>query len=145
LGATSPAKDDDKPQAAGSEVVGPGRGGGNDKGPKAETGGMKSQPPVDYSKPFPPKELTKRALIHSKAEPIYTVSASKFGVTGTVRLRLILMATGKVSGITPITRLPHGLTQMAIEAAKKITFDPAIKDGRPVSQYVTIEYNFNTY
>jgi outer membrane biosynthesis protein TonB len=55
------------------------------------------------------------------------------------------MASGKVGDITPLTKLPHGLTQKAVEAAKKITFEPAIKDGRSVSQYVVIGYNFNTH
>jgi TonB family protein len=89
--------------------------------------------------------VTQKARIHIKAEPLYTESARKFGVTGTVRVRLILGASGEVRGITPITRLPHGLMQKAIEAARRIKFEPAIKDGRPVSQYVTIEYNFNIY
>jgi TonB family protein len=35
------------------------------------------------------------------------------------------------------------LTEKAIAAAKKIKFTPAEKDGRPVSQYVTLEYNFH--
>ena len=30
-------------------------------------------------------------------------------------------------------------------AAKAIKFTPAQKDGRPVSQYVVFEYNFNIY
>ncbi|MBA3323229.1 MAG: energy transducer TonB, partial [Pyrinomonadaceae bacterium] len=38
-----------------------------------------------------------------------------------------------------------GLTEKAIEAARRITFTPAEKDGRPVSQYITLVYNFNIY
>jgi hypothetical protein len=41
--------------------------------------------------------------------------------------------------------LPDGLTEACINAARKIKFIPAMKDGRFVSQYVTIEYNFNIY
>ena len=66
-------------------------------------------------------------------------------MTGTVRLRLTLSASGQVTGITPVSRLPDGLTEMAIRAAIHIKFIPAIKDGHRVSQYVTIEYNFNIY
>jgi outer membrane biosynthesis protein TonB len=44
-----------------------------------------------------------------------------------------------------VSRLPDGLTEKAIEAARRISFTPAEKDGRKVSQYVTIEYNFNIY
>jgi hypothetical protein len=66
-------------------------------------------------------------------------------VTGTGRLRLVLSAAGQVSGRTPLTRLPDGLSEKASVAARKINFTPAEKDGRKVSQYVTIEYNFNIY
>jgi hypothetical protein len=45
----------------------------------------------------------------------------------------------------PLATLPEGLTEQAIEAARDIEFKPASKDGRPVSQYVTVEYNFNIY
>ncbi len=76
-------------------------------------------------------------------QPVYTEKALKSGVTGTVRLRLILTASGKVGKITPLTRLPDGLTEQAIIAARRIEFETAIKDGRRVSQYVTIEYYFN--
>jgi outer membrane biosynthesis protein TonB len=37
------------------------------------------------------------------------------------------------------------LTEKAIEAAKRIQFIPAEKDGHKVSQYVVISYNFNIY
>ena len=127
--------------------VGPGRGGntgGGDRhdgagGPGGEGGG------TDYSRTFHPKDVTRKANITSKPEPLYTEEARKNQVTGTVRLRLILGASGSVSGITPLSRLPDGLTEKAIEAARKISFRPAEKDGRKVSQYVTIEYNFNIY
>jgi TonB family protein len=137
--------------------VGPGRGvssnnvgsnsaGSNSAGGKVEGGSAaESSPAVDYNKNFTARDVTKRASIRAKPEPTYTESARKFSVTGVVRLRLVLSATGQVTGITPITKLPHGLTQQAIEAARGIKFEPAIKDGRPVSQYVTIEYNFNIY
>jgi hypothetical protein len=144
LGGASPAKDD-KPQAAGGEVIGTSRVEGKEEARKVEAGETISQSPVDYSKPFSSKELTQRARIHTKPEPEYTEQARKFRVRGTVRLRLILMASGEVGGITPMTKLPHGLTQKSIEAAQKITFDPAIKDGRKVAQYMTIEYNYDIY
>jgi outer membrane biosynthesis protein TonB len=39
--------------------------------------------------------------------------------------------------------LPHGLTEKAIEAAKKIRFNPAVRDGQPVSVRGNLEYTFN--
>lgn len=133
--------------------IGPGRGSnsgggvgtGIGSGVGGGEGGTTTPLPADYNRTFRASDVTKRASIESKPEPVYTASARKFGVTGTVRLRLVLSASGEVGAITPYTRLPHGLTQQAMEAARKIKFNPAIKDGRPVSQYVTIEYNFNLY
>jgi hypothetical protein len=58
---------------------------------------------------------------------------------------MVLNANGSVTGVTPMTRLPDGLTEKAIEAAHRVKFSPAEKDGRKVSQYVTIDYNFNIY
>jgi len=128
--------------------VGPGRGGNTGGGDRRDGGGGPGGGGgggTDYSKTFAAREVTRKAQITSKPEPLYTEEARKNQVTGTVRLRLILGASGSVSGITPVSRLPDGLTEKAIEAARRISFTPAEKDGRKVSQYVTIEYNFNIY
>jgi TonB family protein len=127
--------------------VGPGRGGNTGGGDRRDGGGGPGGGGggTDYSKTFAARDVTRKAQIISKPEPLYTEEARKNQVTGTVRLRLILSASGSVSGITPVSRLPDGLTEKAIEAARRISFTPAEKDGRKVSQYVTIEYNFNIY
>ncbi len=57
----------------------------------------------------------------------------------------VLNRAGEVTDIKVEAGLPHGLTTKAAEAAKKIRFQPAQKDGRPVSQYIILEYNFNIY
>ena len=125
---------------------GPGEGYNTGGGPaKLGGGGPGGVGGGDYTRTFNPREVTRKANITSKPEPLYTEEARKNQVTGTVRLRLVLSASGQVTGITPITKLPDGLTEKAIEAARKISFIPAEKDGRKVSQYVTIEYNFNIY
>jgi TonB family protein len=66
-------------------------------------------------------------------------------VTGLVRLRAIFSSSGEVTNITVIKGLPSGLTEKAIAAARQIRFQPALKDGHVVSQWVTLEYNFNIY
>jgi len=134
--------------------VGSGRGTGYGPGEGFNTGGGPAKPGgggpggpggVDYDRTFKVNEVTRRAQITGKPEPLYTEEARKNQVTGTVRLRVILSASGQVTGITPLTKLPDGLTEKAIEAARRISFKPAEKDGRKVSQYVQIEYNFNIY
>ena len=60
-------------------------------------------------------------------------------------LRAILAADETVKHIEVITGLPDGLSERAIEAARQIKFKPAIKDGKPVSVWVEVEYQFQIY
>ncbi len=99
----------------------------------------------DENRVFNMDELEQRAVLLSRPEPGFTEAARMNNVTGTVRLRAVLGADGDVSNITVISGLPDGLTERAIDAAHGIRFMPAWKDGRRVSQYVTVEYNFNVY
>jgi periplasmic protein TonB len=81
----------------------------------------------------------------SRPEPQYTEEARKAGVQGTVVLRAIIASDGTVKNVVVKRALPRGLTTAAIRAARKITFEPVTIDGRAVSQYIQIEYNFNLY
>lgn len=56
--------------------------------------------------------------------------------------KLILLL---VSTIQVIAGLSYGLTESAVEAAKKIKFTPATKDGKRVSMWLQLEYNFNLF
>jgi TonB family protein len=85
---------------------------------------------------------TRKAKIKSKPNAEYTREARENRVEGTVVLRAVLSSAGEVTNIAVVRGLPHGLSGKAVEAARKIEFEPALKDGRAVSQYVTIEYNF---
>ncbi|HVF42966.1 MAG TPA: energy transducer TonB [Pyrinomonadaceae bacterium] len=112
------------------------------KQPAEDAGGVA---PVDYGRPFRRSEVTREAQITHNPEPGSTDEARKFGVAGTVFLRAVLAATGEVRDIAVVSRLPHGLTEKAIAAAKQVRFNPAEKDGRKVSQYAILEYDFNGY
>lgn len=100
------------------------------------------RPDANTEPVFKHNQVTKTAIITYKPEPRFTYKALANGVSGIVRLRAVLHSSGKVTDITVIDGLPHGLTKKAIAAAKKIKFQPAQKDGRPVSQSITLEYNF---
>lgn len=123
--------------------IGPGRGGSTGGGDAR--GNNAGDAPVDYSRPFLQREVTRKAIITYKPEPGFTESARKFSVTGVVRLRAILAATGEVKSIAIVKGLPHGLTERAVAAVRQVRFTPADKDGHAVSQYVVFEYNFNIY
>lgn len=109
-------------------------------GPVTEPGGS-----TDYSRVFSPRDVTQKARVTSKPEPQYTESARQFAVHGTVVIRGVFASSGEVRNLRVTKKLPHGLTQRALEAAARVTFVPAVKDGHPVSMYIQFEYNFNLY
>lgn len=94
---------------------------------------------------FSPKELTTRAVITSRPEPMYAEDARRAQTFGSVRVRLVLSADGGVQHILALGSLPNGLTQRAVDAARAIQFKPATLNGRAVSQLTTIDYNFNIF
>ena len=94
---------------------------------------------------FSPQEVMVRARILSKQEPSYTERARQNGVSGTVILRAIFTADGQVKYIIVVRGLPDGLTEQSIAVARKIKFVPAMRDGKPVSMFMQLEYNFNLY
>lgn len=94
---------------------------------------------------FKVRDVATRPRVISKPEPQYTEQARRNQVTGTVVLRVVFSNTGEVTNIQPVQKLSDGLTEKAIAAAKQIRFVPAMRDGRPVSTYMQLEYNFNLY
>ena len=91
------------------------------------------------------KETTRKARLAMKPEPNYTEQARQNQVMGTVVLKAVFSSDGSVKNIKLVSGLPHGLTEKAIDAASKIKFLPALKDGKKVSIYMTLEYNFNLF
>jgi TonB family protein len=90
-------------------------------------------------------EVEQRARLLFKPEPQYTEEARKNQITGTVMLRVVFSSGGEVVQIRAVRTLPFGLTEQAIAAARQIRFVPAMKDGRAVSVFMQLEYNFNLY
>ena len=89
------------------------------------------------------RDVHTKARLITKPEPSYTESARDHGITGVVVLRAVVAANGKVTNIRVLVGLPKGLTERAIEAAKQIQFVPAMRDGKPVSMWIQLEYYFN--
>lgn len=92
-----------------------------------------------------PHEVDIKARIVSKRAPMFTEEARRAGVNGTVVLRMILMPDGKVAHALILKGLPAGLSDEAIYAAGQTRFEPAMKDGRPVAQFITVSYGFRSY
>jgi len=115
--------------------VGPGRGGNVGGGDMGLGGGGGVQPMSAALKPT--------ILYKEKAK--YTEEARQNKIQGTVVLNVVFTADGRISNIRVVRGLPDGLTEKAIEAAQKIRFRPAVKNGSPVSVRGNLEFTFNLY
>jgi TonB family protein len=118
---------------------GGGNGDGNGDGSGSGGNGRTAPPPPSAT------AVTQPLKILYKPKGTYTDEARTNNVQGTVRLKITLLASGAIGSITPVTRLPHGLTEQAIAAARQIKFEPAKVNGVPVSKIVTFDYGFNIY
>jgi len=87
-------------------------------------------------------EVTTKVRLISKPEPGFTEEALSRRTSGRVILWAIFSKTGEVTGIQVVAGLPNGLTELCVNAARRIKFVPATKDGQPVSMWMTLEYNF---
>src|SRR5687767_13931967 len=117
---------------------GSGNGDGNGDGSGSGDRGTRGAPPEI-------KRVTSPYRITSKPRASYTDAARTNAVTGSVLLKVTLLASGQVGSITPVRRLPHGLTEQAIAAARLIRFEPKKVNGVPVSVTVTLDYGFTIY
>lgn len=91
------------------------------------------------------REGAVKAVILSKPQAGYTEEARRNQTKGTVVIKAIFAADGKVKHILVIKALPDGLTQKCIKAALAIKFIPATIDGKPVSMFLQLEYSFDLH
>ncbi|HEX8720382.1 MAG TPA: energy transducer TonB [Pyrinomonadaceae bacterium] len=98
------------------------------------------------------RQVARKAKLKSRPAPDYPGEAVTYNAGAVVRLRVILRASGAVTGVSVMkvalskgapTDLADAFIREAVEAARKIKFEPAVKDGKPVSQYLVLEYAFN--
>ncbi len=83
--------------------------------------------------------------LYSKPSPNYTDLARLYHLNGSVLLRVAFTKKGEVNSIEALKKLPLGLTNKAIEAARGITFVPPVMDGKPYTVYKRIQYNFTVF
>jgi TonB family protein len=86
-----------------------------------------------------------RPTILYREKARYTDEARNEKVSGNVVLGVVFGADGKIKDIRVIRGLPFGLTDNAIQAALKIRFKPAMKNGQPVSVRGLLEFSFSLY
>lgn len=88
---------------------------------------------------------TNQVSVLSKPRANYTDMARQNDTQGVVRVRVTFLASGEIGEVVPVSNLPCGLTEQAIAAAKQIKFEPATRDGVPISVTKIVEYTFTLY
>jgi TonB family protein len=80
--------------------------------------------------------------ILNKPIPGYTEEARRLKIEGDVTLQVRFTATGQVEVLRIVSGLGYGLDQLAKDAAQRIQFKPATRDGRPVDEVTVIHVTF---
>jgi TonB family protein len=86
--------------------------------------------------------LDSEVEILSKPKPVYTDEARALKLEGDVVLDVTFEASGRVAVLGVAQGLGHGLDEAAIEAAKKIQFIPARRDGSAVDHEAKLRVVF---
>jgi periplasmic protein TonB len=79
----------------------------------------------------------------SIAQPAYTSSAREANVEGKVRVEVSVDEGGHVTGARLLAGLGYGLDEAALEAARRASFEPATRCGKPVSATFSIAMRFS--
>lgn len=131
--------------------VGPGDGPGLGPGFDGGVGGRRFSPsggpPTGFagSDEIPWASGRLKPTIVYKEKARYTEAARQNQVQGTVVLRATFSADGRITDIRVVRGLPMGLTENAIMAAQRIRFQPAIRNGVPITVNASLEFNFALY
>ncbi|MEP6849452.1 MAG: energy transducer TonB [Acidobacteriota bacterium] len=106
-------------------------------GPKKPEATPTPAPPVTYD--------IKPLKILSKPRAPLTEEARAAGIQGAVRLKVEFRSDRTIGKISVVTGFPYGLTEIAVQAARKIIFDPGTRNGVPVTMTKIIEYALSIY
>ena len=77
-----------------------------------------------------------------RVEPVYPDEARKAGLQGAVLVQIVVDRDGSIREAKIAKGLGHGFDEAALEASRKLRFQPATQDGIPVSVQLNYEINF---
>jgi TonB family protein len=78
-----------------------------------------------------------------KPKPVYTEEARRLKIEGEVLLEVIFTGAGEVKVLCVAKGLGHGLDEAAVQAATRMRFKPAERDGRKVDSPATARITFS--
>jgi TonB family protein len=105
-----------------------------------------SPSPKDQDRIYQAKEVDVRAKIKQTTEaPQPGRDCFEFAYPRVVVLKVVLHKSGIVSDVTLVRKSGCSYDKDAIRVARKIKFEPAKKNGQDVSQYLTVEYEYEKH
>jgi len=79
----------------------------------------------------------------STIHPVYPFRARRLSIEGRVTVRLLVDAGGKIASFDIVTADPEGVFEQTVsKTVPNWRFEPALKDGRPVETWVTMDIVF---
>ncbi len=87
--------------------------------------------------------IAPRALF--SPDPDYSPAARAARIHGSNKMTFVVDESGGVRNIEIIRPLGCGLDEKAVQAVQTWKFDPALKDGKPVSVLISIDVGFRFY
>jgi outer membrane biosynthesis protein TonB len=89
--------------------------------------------------------VDQKAVLVSKFEPDSNSYAQDNGVAGMALYHTVVGVDGKAGEVAVARPIGFGLDENAVEAIHKATFQPAIKDGKPVPVLLDLVVQFRIY
>jgi len=89
--------------------------------------------------------VDQKARLTSTFEPPSNEYAQDHGVAGMCLYHVVIGADGKPGEIAVARPIGFGLDESAVDAIRKATFQPAIKDGKPVPVMLDLVVEFRIY
>ena len=96
-----------------------------------------SGPPAALEAPTPPQPR-----LIQLAEPVYPEVAFDAGVTGTVVVNVLVGETGEVLEVQILQSAHLLLDDAALTAARQSLYAPALEDGKPVTAWLSLPFEF---
>ena len=89
--------------------------------------------------------VDRKAVLLSKFEPDSTEFAQQCAVAGMAQYHAVVGPDGKVTEVAISRPIGFGLDENAVASIRKATFQPAMKDGKPVSVMLNLDVPFRIF
>lgn len=99
--------------------------------------------PAAPQSPFDPRELDRKPALKQQPRPKYPIELRQAGVSGQATVSFVVDPNGTVTDVKVVDATHKGFEYAASQAVQSWTFEPGMKEGRPVSARMTVPMVFS--